>query len=311
MRSPIPSQPRRGFTLIELLVVIAIIAILVALLLPAVQQVREAARKSGCQNHLAQIGVAIANYDLAFEVLPPGVVNPSGPIRSELPPMGPMTLDAAGREIPGGAVAVAADQYHVSWIVQILPQLDEQNAYRKFDFTQSVYSAANAPVRGYVIETLICPSAPQWPQQNGVAETSYAGCQHDDEAPIAADNRGLFFLNSRVPFEEIADGTSHTLLVGEKTIEDYFGWVSGTRTTLRNVGEPINSRGRSYRFSPAPAAPSGPLGPDDVGGFSSFHPGGAQFVMADGKVTFLSENIDLDLYRLLANRADGELTRAP
>ncbi|MFV0444338.1 MAG: DUF1559 domain-containing protein [Planctomycetaceae bacterium] len=288
------SNRRRAFTLIELLVVIAIIAILVALLLPAVQQVREAARKSQCQNHLAQMAVALANYEMSFELLPPGVVNPTGPIESTAP--------AAG-------AAPTADQYHISWIVQLLPQLDEQNAYRKFDFNRSVYAPENAAVRGYVIETLYCPSSPQSPLNGDVAETSYAGCQHDEEAPIAADNRGLLFLNSRVPFEDIADGTSHTLLVGEKFIEDNFGWVSGTRSTLRNTGDAINARSKFYRFGSR--SPSAPPTPELVTGFGSHHPGGAQFTMADGKVTFLSENIDIDMYHHLANRADGELVLAP
>ena len=114
---------RPGFTLIELLIVTAIIAILVALLLPAVQQAREAARRTQCKNHLAQIGVALQNYEMAHRCLPPGTIDASGPIESR------------------------ASGYHMSWIVQLLPYIDEGNIHRHLDFQQSVYSKANAEAR--------------------------------------------------------------------------------------------------------------------------------------------------------------------
>jgi prepilin-type N-terminal cleavage/methylation domain-containing protein len=281
-----PLTARRGFTLIELLVVIAIIAILVALLLPAVQAVREAARKSQCQNHLSQLSIALANYEMAFEVLPPGSINPTGPILSE--PMG----------------------YHVSWIVQILPQIDEGNAWRKFDFAAGAYDPANAEVRGYEIDVLRCPSSPEG-NHPGVAETNYAGCHHEVEAPIAEDNHGLLFLNSRIAFEDVPDGRTHTILIGEKLFEgDVLGWVSGTRATLRNTGEPINTDTDARRTSGRPSSPSSAPA-NEVGGFSSFHPGGAQFGMGDGRVKFMSENIDPTLYGRLGHRADGELAGSP
>jgi prepilin-type N-terminal cleavage/methylation domain-containing protein len=310
----IRSHVQRGFTLIELLVVIAIIAILVALLLPAVQQVREAARKSQCQNHLSQIAVALANYEMAFEVLPPGVVNPTGPIRSEAkPPEAATAPDAdAAAQAPdsGAAAAFPPEYYHVGWIVQILPQLDERNAYRKFNFQQSVYASRNAEVRAYRIETLLCPSSPHW-NHSGVAETNYAGCHHDGETPINSDNNGVLFLNSRVSFEEITDGCSHTILVGEKLIEgDVLGWVSGTRATLRNAGERPNQRLAAARVAPG-AAETAVRPPEEVGGFSSFHPGGVLFAFGDGAVRFLSENIDPLFFTRLANRADGELVTIP
>jgi prepilin-type N-terminal cleavage/methylation domain-containing protein len=308
-------RQRRGFTLIELLVVIAIIAILVALLLPAVQQVREAARRSQCQNHLSQIAVALANYEMAFEVLPPGVVNPTGPIRSEA--KAPEAVAAPDADVapdapPAGAAAdaVAPDYYHVSWIVQILPQLDERNAYRKFDFQQSVYAPRNAEVRAYKIATLLCPSSPET-FQSGVAETNYAGCHHDGETPIHVDNNGLLFLNSRISFEEITDGCSHTLLVGEKLMAgDVLGWVSGTRATLRNAGETPNQRRVEARLAMR-GGEAAVRPPEEVGGFGSFHPGGAQFALGDGAVRFLSENIDPVFFTRLANRADGELVGSP
>ncbi|MCA9054104.1 MAG: DUF1559 domain-containing protein [Planctomycetaceae bacterium] len=317
MLKPRTSCRRSGFTLIELLVVIAIIAILVALLLPAVQQVREAARKSTCQNHLSQIAVALANYEMAFELLPPGVVNPTGPILSVSEPLDTiegMGVDA-GLDGADGAAATLTDdpnRYHVSWMVQILPQLDERNAYLKFDFGRSVYAGENAPVRSYSIETLLCPSSPEERNTDGVAGTTYAGCHDPEEAPADAKNSGLLFLNSRIPFEEIPDGCSHTLMVGERFTQqgDVLGWVSGTRATLRNTGDPINAR-YPHRSWPEDEPEPEPLADDQVGGFGSYHPGGSEFAFGDGRVTFISENIDVVTFGLLANRADGELVRTP
>ena len=115
---------RNGFTLIELLVVIAIIAIMIALTLPAVQQAREVARRAQCRSRLSQIALALQNYASAYTMLPPGSVNPTGPIVEE------------------------AKGYHVSWTVQILPYLEQNNLYRQFDFSVGVYAAKNAQARG-------------------------------------------------------------------------------------------------------------------------------------------------------------------
>src|ERR1044071_6737736 len=120
-----------GFTLVELLVVIAIIGILVALLLPAIQAAREAARRTSCVNNEVQLALAVHNYEFHFEVLPPGVTNPTGPIRNE----------------PTGN--------HVSWIVRILPYFEEYTLFRKFDANAGAYAAVNAPVRAASIDCLV------------------------------------------------------------------------------------------------------------------------------------------------------------
>ncbi len=287
---PCSSRTRRrsGFTLIELLVVIAIIAVLIALLLPAVQQAREAARRTQCKNSLCQIGLAIHNYEMAHNVLPPGSVNPAGPVRSE--PIG----------------------YHMSWAVQILPYLEHQNVFRTIDFTVGAYDPKNEKARGVVISTYVCPSDFRSPTENrNIAATSFAGVQHDDEAAIDHGNHGAFVLNLAVPMDSVTDGSSSTLFVGEKAmLTDELGWISGTRATLRNAGEKINLNLTALRNQfPLHGNNSGigvPVTTEYVGGFSSHHTGGAHFMMGDGSIRFMNQNIEQATFCRLANRSDGE-----
>ncbi|MES2792160.1 MAG: DUF1559 domain-containing protein [Planctomycetota bacterium] len=322
----------RGFTLIELLVVIAIIAVLIALLLPAVQQAREAARRTSCKNNMMQIGLALQNYEMSHETLPPGSVNLTGPIQSE----------AVG--------------YHMGWIVQILPYLDQRNVYQKIDFNVGVYDPKNTnapqPAAGggavnndgagaaggaapgalsgaagpaavitfggtdvgptaVVLNVVSCPSDPA-----AAGPSSFAGCHNDIEAPIDVDNNGVLFLNSSVRFEGIPDGLSNTLFVGERIRQgETLSWASGTSATLRNAGVNINfdrrAPGAPAPVGNAPATPAvaGGVNPAllKVGGFSSHHTGGAHFSLGDGSVRFISENIDASRFRNLINRADGAL----
>jgi prepilin-type N-terminal cleavage/methylation domain-containing protein/prepilin-type processing-associated H-X9-DG protein len=302
-----------GFTLIELLVVIAIIAVLIALLLPAVQAAREAARRTQCVNNLMQLGIAVKNYENAFETLPSGVVNPTGPI-----------VDA-----PVG--------YHFNWISQLLPYLDAKPVYRRLDFNVGVYQPENGTARAVLMNTLICPSAtapfrmapvgPNPPIGGDPVLTNYAGCYNDTESPIDFKNNGVFFLNSHVRNEDIEDGSSCTIFIGEKiTDPKELGWASGTRATLRNCGWPINFRfGSTVR--PAFAPPITPLNddptiapgqppasgkpvaeaPPTVGGFSSKHAGGSNFAFGDGSVKFIKNTVSARVFLLLGNRADGDL----
>lgn len=289
-----------AFTLVELLVVIAIIGILIALLLPAVQAAREAARRTQCTNHLGQIALAVANYESAFASLPPGVLDTSGPIQS----------------VPKG--------HHISWLAHILPQLEQRNAYNAIDFSASAYAPANAAARNWGARVLTCPSDNGILTGRGIVGMSnYAGCHHDLEAPIDADNHGVLFLNSHVRLSDISDGTSQTILCGEKLlVQADLGWLSGTRATLRNTGNPINGStrrggvleqiGEVPSFNPyAGAGGGGPAAPAKaplvVGGFESNHPGGAQAAFADGSVHFLMDNIDLTAFSQLGHRADGKL----
>jgi len=271
------ARRQRGFTLIELLVVIAIIGILVSLLLPAVQQAREAARRTQCKNNLMQIGLALANYEMGFGCLPPGSVDPGRPIKNE----------------PKG--------YHVGWMVQILPYIEQPNVFAHFDFSQSIYADKNAPARGANIAVYQCPSSAGGP---GRGRVTYAGCHHDAEAPIDTDNNGVLFLNSSVRYVDVRDGSSNTIYVGEHAgAAEPMGYSSGTSATLRNAGTSIGGLAGA-------AGAQGLTGEQAlllVGGFSSAHTGGAHFGLGDGGVRFVSQNISAAVFRRLAHRADGEL----
>jgi prepilin-type N-terminal cleavage/methylation domain-containing protein/prepilin-type processing-associated H-X9-DG protein len=275
----------RGFTLVELLVVIAIIGILIALLLPAVQAAREAARRSQCLNNLAQLGLAVHNYEAAYEMLPPGTVNPQGPIRN------------------------APKGYHMGWLVQVLPFIEEQVTFQYVDFSVGVYDDKNNPVAKTEIAGFACPSDGMAYSTEERWLASYAGCHHDVEAPIDTDNHGVFFLNSHVRLRDITDGASHTIFVGEKKVDAIdLGWMSGTRATLRNTGTPIDQtpvvrdEGESFVLKEGTTASD-----LSVGGYSSYHPGGANFLLGDGSVRFFSETIDQSAYEQLGHRADGKL----
>ncbi len=296
--SPLPCRPlgkSTAFTLVELLVVIAIIGILVGLLLPAVQAAREAARRTQCANNLMQLGLAIHHYEFNFEHLPSGCINPEGPIRNE----------PIGRD--------------VSWIAQILPQIEEGAAFAQFDSQAGAYAAKNLPVREHTISTLRCPSEPRMSRNDKLALSSYAGCYHDQEAPIDVDNNGLLFLNSEIRFSDIRDGSTYTLLLGEAPITpDNLGWTSGTRATLRNTSgivpprddrqlAAIQQAGGPNAAADADAAQTKQIESLYVGGFGSYHTGGANFVLADGSIHFIGQSIDPKTFQYMGNRADGQM----
>lgn len=282
----------RGFTLIELLVVVAIIAVLVALLLPAVQSAREAARRCQCVNNLMQLGLALQNYESAHEVLPPGVVDAKGPVLDQ----------------PKG--------YGFGWITQVLPFLELKNVSNHFNRQVSLYDAVNLTTRTNLVNNFFCPSdAGPTRDKNRIAMNSYAGVHHDVEAPIDADNHGVLFLNSAIRYEDIGDGTSYTLFVGEKLNDGLdLGWASGTRASLRNTGLNVNRtpgvarRATPSGLTPAETADLAKMGtPQFVGGFGSNHPGGSNFAFGDGSVRFVKSSVSPKIYQHLANRADGEV----
>ena len=303
---------RRGFTLIELLVVIAIIAVLIALLLPAVQQCRESARRTMCKNNLAQIGIALHNYVMAHEVLPSGCANPTGPINN----------------------VENVDEYHMGWTTQILPFCEQQNVYNHIDFKQGAYAPANAAVRARRLTLLVCPSDFQTVFAR-TQPTNYFGVHNDFETPIDVNQNGVFYLNSAIRHEQVTDGTSNTLYVLEARQDSGcdLGWMSGTRSSLRNGviwanQAAMSTPGQQPNANPEPVpsfrshlAYGGNITTtaeqelatlrsnlNYVGGPSSYHVGGYQVAVGDGSVRFISVNINVNVLHQLTHRADGEMT---
>lgn len=291
------NRGKPGFTLIELLVVLAIIAILIALLLPAIQSARDSANRTSCASNLMQLGIAMGSYVSTHSVLPPGVVNFEGPIQN----------------LPRG--------YHHGWTVQILPYSGGSIIYNHLNLKLGVYDEANDTAAAVRIKTLLCPSV----RTNSNA-SSYAGCHHDASAPIDSCNHGVLYLNSRVRYDEITDGTAYTILLGEiVNAGPTLGWVSGTRSTLRDTGSRVNSLdavGRATTLVPAgptsesprdrslemieAMAEEGSWPLELTGGFASKHNPACHFLFCNGSVRSVNKTVDPRVYRLLGNRADGE-----
>ncbi len=291
---------QRGFTLIELLVVIAIIAILIALLLPAVQQAREAARRTQCRNNLKQIGLALHNYHDLYSVFPPGnAVSIVG------------TLSAPHRINLGQANRAAG----YGWATFILPQIDQSNLFNQLDvnnreLTRLMNQAALRPLAQTPIPAFSCPSdiAPLLNSKRGfdqaffgdtdVATSNYVGVHGRDFATGAevfgfgvaqVDPNGVFFPASKVRLRDITDGTSNTFLIGERNWEDAAAVWIGVRNYL-GTGD----NGLRQNQGLTNIKPNLPNGTSSQRGFSSYHEGGTHFLLADGRVQFISDSIHFD-----------------
>ena len=311
-----PASPaarrHRGFTLVELLVVIAIIGILIALLLPAVQAAREAARRTQCLNNLKQVGLALHNYHTTHNTLPPGGMSDN----------------------------------ELSYVVMLLPYLEQKPLYDRFDFTTGTYyirptgssNTSNGKIEHSLVrlDMLLCPSCSKersnlsargsnWleriPPNSGGEDpftTHYVGIM----GPLGTNpatgleygwtdrsNRyggyatdGVLQKNSRVRFEDVKDGTSNTFALGEISWNDYEKfrtWIRGSTLSgtamgcAKNVREPINT--------------GLPYGNFNDGAFGSEHPGGTHFALCDGSVTFVSESVDHAVYLSTASRYGQEV----
>ncbi len=278
-----PRTFRAAFTLIELLVVIAIIAILMGLLLPAVQKVREAAARIKCVNNLKQIGLACHSYHDAQNGLPPGYTAANS------------YFDGENDVAPGWA-----------WGAYLLPYLEQNNLYQQIDFNQPVESPVNAAAVQKLLPMFLCPSDPTPAGPFGVtdgfgaplatmAPASYVACVGNDQDDVfAATGQGVFYRNSRTRFNEITDGLSQTVLVGDRAWAFSPGVWAGCPNGAYMQRGPLNHNpGTSTLQAPGLILAHGNLintTTDTDGGlddFSSMHVGGANFLFADGSVHFI------------------------
>lgn len=264
-----------AFSLLELVVVVVIVAVLLGMSIPAMQSMREMSRRSNCQQNLMQLSLALSSYSVQYGHYPAGTFNPTAPIANE----------------PTG--------YHHNWISGLLPFLGGSELYEGIDFESGVYAPANQTIRNVRIARLLCPSA-AYVRENS---SCYAAVHASTESPIDGSNDGVFILNRGLAEADIPDGVGFTLFLAEKLSrpEEDLGWMSGTRSTLRNTGHPINA-GRSRVHAKAEAVE--PLASSYVGGILSDHPGGASLLLGSGETQFRSPSIDPLVLQQLAARAD-------
>jgi prepilin-type N-terminal cleavage/methylation domain-containing protein len=318
------SRSHRGFTLIELLVVIAIIAILIALLLPAVQQAREAARRTQCKNNLKQIGLALHNYHDAHLCFPPGNI-----------------IDIAGSSANG-----AGQNSNWGWSVHLLPYIDQANLFNQVQpgpltLQDAANNAATRPLLLTPLPAFICPSDPTeginrnrpflakgsgglctgmvLSEDTFFSKSNYMGCNGD------RDSDGAFISGAGEVrrIRDFLDGTSNTIIVGERDSPKghWAGVWAGQELTCDGITNVWCLLGKTeYRMntgqhSKDPADTNASDAP--LVAFSSQHVGGAQFGLADGSVRFISENIqwndspnttnDVGTYHSLGSIADGRV----
>jgi prepilin-type N-terminal cleavage/methylation domain-containing protein/prepilin-type processing-associated H-X9-DG protein len=309
------SSPRfrvRGFTLIELLVVTAIIAVLIGLLLPAIQKVREAAYRMSCSNNLKQVGLALHNYHDANQCFPPGRLK---------------TAPAAGQ---------TAVDYH-GWITYCLPYLEQNNLFRGYRLDLPWKDAANVPVGLLHLSVLTCPSAPAGRDFDSGAMTDYSATDNYSDynnnrtayhnsgvlrvvtpATLAGNTKG-----NRVT--DITDGTSNTIMVAECAGREQH-WLNGALdstlfTTGNWTGRWINPNNHmeirgfdlttdTQGWPPANVNPPCAINCTNAREVYSFHSGGANTVFADGSVHFLKSTTDLRTLRALVTIHSGEQVNA-
>jgi prepilin-type N-terminal cleavage/methylation domain-containing protein/prepilin-type processing-associated H-X9-DG protein len=277
-------RPRRhqlGFTLIELLVVIAIIGVLIALLLPAVQGAREAARRTACQNNLHQIGIALHNF-----------------------------LDANG-EFPAGCLECEfrfpSPRKQIAWNAYILPQIEESSTYEAFHFDKPYKDFDNLNAAGRVIPTFLCPSTARtnrkgfttgdrngngtWDAGDNLAYTDYGGLFGVGRLTptILPENEGVLIYEHRVRVSQIPDGLSKTAIVGVCTGRDHTyasEWSNGQNIFDQFFSNLINASQNNELWSD--------------------HPGGVFAAFCDGHVQFLPDTINQQVLLALLTRAGGE-----
>jgi prepilin-type N-terminal cleavage/methylation domain-containing protein/prepilin-type processing-associated H-X9-DG protein len=295
---------RQAFTLIELLVVVAVIAILIGLLLPAVERVREAANRVKCANNLHQIGMACHAYHDAFGSFPPGY----------------RSLAASGdpaQTSPGWG-----------WAAFLLPYIEQDNLSRGIQFQRPIEGPASAAARLTSVPLYLCPSDPNLPMSftivdvNGAALAEAAPCSYaatwgiGELSNVPGPGEGVFYRNSRVRVADIHDGTSNTVLIGDRAWSQTMApWVGAIQGGIVQPG-PLNV----WKDSPDARADApifclvhnNRINPrdDSDGGlddFSSQHPGGINVAFADGSVHFLPDSLNHTIFLALGTRAGGEV----
>jgi prepilin-type N-terminal cleavage/methylation domain-containing protein len=317
-------RARKGFTLIELLVVIAIIAILIGLLLPAVQKVREAAARMQCSNNFKQMGIALHAYHDTMGSFPPG---------------------GASDVAPWGIQPAGSGGWGSSWMVFILPYIEQTALYNKWDFKtkDSGYSNANnrALSNGLTLKTYKCPSSTQPIIMGsnvmaadyaciagadsgliaGYTETRVAGCNSGGRCGAG----GVMYGCSKETFGSISDGSSNTMLLGETSgpinlidsgTSSYrpggpYGWTMGTgnSTAGTTTDRLFNSTTIRYQINTRTGftSGSGGLSTDASNNYplSANHTGGTNLLLGDGSVRFLSQGTAIDVLARIATRDDG------
>ncbi len=309
-----------GFTLIELLVVIAIIAVLIGLLLPAVQAAREAARRSSCVNNLKQIGIAIHNYQGAVGSFPPGY--------------------CSRWRLDGGDEGTADDDvgHGWGWASMILPYVEQPAVFNAINFGLTMTLPDNVTAQTIRFNSYLCPSdnvKPLIPVRNEentqtvytVASANYVGVYGTGEIGEAPGRgNGMFFRNSRLGFGDITDGTSQTFFVGERSHNLSYatwtgraigGWLFTTASFEGGTNKFDPEPEESFTMILGPVESEGHAGPRTpnypsahVEDYWSRHPGGVHFLFGDGSVRFIKDTINPSIYQSLATRAGGEVVGA-